>query len=122
MPQPTTATPTEMKKDSKHEAKEKIGTVPPDNHHGLKKSSRSRHGKSRKVSGIRRGIKPLGENGIIWQGKLDMKRMFAEKKIMWGAVPQPMTATPTESNKARFLWELCHKQLQLHQCNHTGHY
>ena len=94
----------ELKKASKYAENEKIGTVPPNNHHGLKKSSRSRHGKNRKVSGIRKGIKPLGENGTIWQGKLDMKRMFAEKKLLWGAVPPPTTATPTEMNKKMLLW------------------
>ena len=103
MPQPSMATPKEIKKASKCAAEEKIGTVPPNNHHGLKKTSRSRQGKSRKVSGIRKGIKPLGENGTIRQGKLDMKRMFAEKKLLRGAVPQPTTATPTEMTRTRLL-------------------
>ena len=101
VPKPTMAPPTEMKKDSTHEVIEKIGTGAPNNQHGLRKSSRSRHGKSGKVSGIRRGIKPMGENGVIWQGKFDMKRMFEEKKIMWRAVPKPITATHTESIKTQ---------------------
>ena len=95
------APPTEMKKDSTHEVMKKIGTGAPNNQHGLRKSSRSRHGKSGKVSGIRRGIKPMGENGVIWQGKFDMKRMFEENKIMWRAVPKPTTATHTESIKTQ---------------------
>ena len=50
------------------------------------------------------GYKTFGENGTIWQGKLNMKRIFKEKKILWGAVPPPTTATPTEMTKKRLLW------------------
>ena len=85
-----------LKKADKLEVKVKIRTVPPKNHHRLKMSTRkaSRPEKSLGVPKIRRGVKPLGENGVIWKAKIDMKRMFTEKKLLWGAVPPPTTASP----------------------------
>jgi hypothetical protein len=78
----------------------KIRTVLPKNHHRLKMSTRknNRPEKSLGVPKIRRGVKPTGENGVIWKAKIDMKRMFTEKKLLWGAVPPPTTASPATSN------------------------
>ena len=89
-----------LKKTDNLELKGKIRTVPPKNHHRLKMSTRkkNRHEKSLGVPKIRRGVKPTGENGVIWKAKIDMKRMFTEKKLLWGAVPPPTTATPAINN------------------------
>ena len=49
-----------------------VAVVPPNN--DVKTSSRKcRPGKSAKA---RRGIEPMGENGVIYKAKKDMKRMF----------------------------------------------
>ena len=57
---------------------------------------KSRHGEKRKNPEVRRGIKPMGENGTIWKAKIDMNKMFKENKLLRGAVPPPTTARPTE--------------------------
>ena len=93
-----------LKKADKHDVKEKIRTVPPKTHHRLKMSTRrkNRHEESAKNSEIRKGVKPIGENGVIWKAKIDMKRMFKEKKLLWGAVP-PVTTAENESTEKRLL-------------------
>ena len=60
----------------KLETTEEFKTVPP-KIDGVKKSSRiSRQKKSRKSGEVRKGLKPIGENGVLWKSKIDMKRMF----------------------------------------------
>ena len=56
----------------------------------------NRDEESIKNSEIRKGVIPIGENGTIWKAKIEMKRMFKEKKLLWGTVPPPTTATPAE--------------------------
>ena len=87
-----------LKKADNLVIKGKVGTVPPNNHHGLKMSTRNRHGESMKVSEIRKGVTRLGENGVIWKAKIDMQRMFREKKLLWGAVPPTTSATPAAND------------------------
>ena len=60
----------------------KVSTVP--RSYEIKKSSRkTRPKKSEKA---RRGIEPLGQNGVTWRSKQDMKRMFDNKSLFRKAV------------------------------------
>ena len=75
-----------------------VSTVP--NNYELKKSSRiNRPGKSTKA---RRGVEPVGQNRVIWKSKIDMKRMFEKKRLLWKAVPPPSTATPPRNEENHF--------------------
>ena len=56
----------------------------------------SRKNRPEKTSkNVRRGVKPVGENKIIWKAKLEMKEMFVKGRLLRGAVPLTTAVTPT---------------------------
>ena len=70
------------------------GTVPPDI--GVVKSSRRRKNKM-KTDG-RKGIEPVGENGIIWKSKWAMREMFKRGKLCRETVPPKASSDGKEGN------------------------
>ena len=60
-----------------------VSTVPPN--YAVAMSTR-RKMKNRKQEGVRKGVEPHGENGIIWKSKWQMKLMFTNGKLLRGTV------------------------------------
>ena len=79
-----------------------VGTVPPITNCVQKSSRKGRFTKSRNTGGVaRKGIKPKGKNGELWQAKHNMRGMLEKQKLLGGEVPPTSTATPTSKNKKK---------------------
>ena len=76
-----------------------VSTVPPITNCVKKSSRKGRFTKSRNTGGVaRKGIKPKGKNGELWQAKYNMRGMLERKKLLGGEVPPTSTATPKSKN------------------------
>ena len=78
----------------------------------MKKSSRKcRPGKSLKA---RKGIEPMGENGVIGKSKQDMKRMFESKKLFGELFHHHIRLHHLSLKKKSYWVELFHNHSRLH--------